>query len=307
MCRRHVDKDLEPYVCVFPECKGSLEFFNNYDDWLEHSKKSHSFEWYCDAAAHVAEVFKTKQDFQDHMKTIHAGTFTESQLPVITEMGARQGSRPFTICPLCNCLPEDIEAEQKKIGSDALELLPKHIAGHLKSLAFISLPWREDIDDEEGDDVSKQIADFSHDASEGKKTREEEDAQSIIDIDMASMSLSFDEDPSEQADTVSLKFTIVSIYNSTNAPLYSHRLLTQISSGNSSMSIYMRTRQTLLCRKPLIVRQTIPKWRASLPSSPGPWEMTREKGRKVQLLGLEITLWDGSVPFRKSWQQLKRC
>jgi hypothetical protein len=196
---------------VFPECKGSLEFFNGYDDWLEHCKKSHAFEWYCDAAAHVPEVFKTKHDFEDHMKTIHAGTFTESQLPVITELGARQGSRPFTICPLCNCLPEDIEAEQKKIGIGALELLPKHIAGHLKSLAFISLPWREDIYDEEGENLSKQIADLSHDASLGEKEEVEGDAQSIIDADMASISLSFDEEPCEQADTVSLKFAMGSI------------------------------------------------------------------------------------------------
>jgi hypothetical protein len=184
-------------VCVFPECRGSLEYFVKFEEWLAHTN-SHAVEWHCDAATHSPVVFRTKQDFKHHLKTIHAGTFTDSQLPVLADLGARQGSRPFTTCPLCNCLPENIEAEVENIGDKALDLLPKHIAGHLKILAFISLPWRDDVDDY-AQSGSKKSSDFSHHTSMGRKDIEQEST------DMPSLSLSFDETPTRRADDVSPK------------------------------------------------------------------------------------------------------
>ncbi|KAE9364149.1 hypothetical protein N431DRAFT_563543 [Stipitochalara longipes BDJ] len=165
--RRHVIKDLEPYVCVFAECKGSLEFFEKFDDWLSHCKRLHCSEWLCDARVHEPQIFKTKDGFQNHMRSAHGGTFNESQLPLITELGVREGPRPFTECPLCNCVPEDIEEKRKKIGDNALDLLPEHIAFHLKALAFISLPW-QDVGSEEETYLHKHADSFSHDVSLGK-------------------------------------------------------------------------------------------------------------------------------------------
>jgi hypothetical protein len=200
----------------FQSATDLLNFFSNFEQWLAHTQKLHSLEWYCDAAAHKPEVFSDRISFQKHMKMYHSGTFTESQLPVISELAAPRSSRPFTICPLCNCIPEDIELERKNIGSNALDLLPKHIAGHLKSLALISLPWREDIKDGDGQNLSKQLADFSHAASMGKKAQNEGDDGSVIDAELARMSLSFDENPTEEADAVSHTFETSSIYT-TNA------------------------------------------------------------------------------------------
>jgi hypothetical protein len=102
-------------------------------------------------------------------------------------------------------LPENIEAEMENIGVKALDLLPKHIAGHLKILAFISLPWRDDVDDyaqsgsKKSSDFSHHASNFSHHASMGRKDIEQEST------DMPSLSLSFDETPTRRADDVSPK------------------------------------------------------------------------------------------------------
>ena len=86
----------------------------------------------------------------------------------------------------------------ENIGDKALDLLPKHIAGHLKILAFISLPWRDDVDDY-AQSGSKKSSDFSHHTSMGRKDIEQEST------DLPSLSLSFDETPTRRADDVSPK------------------------------------------------------------------------------------------------------
>ena len=147
MHSHHVDRDLNPYVCLFKECRGSLEFFDRFSDWLDHTQKLHAcewwkllpFKWYCNAIAHEPLVFATKDEFEVHMRDSHTGTFTESQLPIISERSAHPSSRLSNICPLCNRVPEGI-AELEKLDKDADGLLPKHIAGHLKSLSFLCLP-----------------------------------------------------------------------------------------------------------------------------------------------------------------------
>ena len=113
---------------------------------------------------------------------MHSGTFTDSQLPIMAKLSARPGSRPFTKCPLCDCVPEDIEVAQTKLGNSALDLLPRHIASHLKSLAFVSLPWR---DDGGGEVTSERLADLSHDASLGMKGKEAGKSSTIADEDIA--------------------------------------------------------------------------------------------------------------------------
>ncbi|KAI9853500.1 MAG: hypothetical protein M1813_002205 [Trichoglossum hirsutum] len=195
--RRHVDRDLEPYVCVSEVCKGSLEFFSKFEDWLGHMWKKHAAEWYCDATIHPPQVFSGKDDFEAHMRSSHAGTFTELQLPILTEKNTRPGSRPrpFTLCPLCNCIPQDIAELNERQGCNALDLLPKHVAGHLKSLAFLSLPWREDILGE--DEVENKVIEAaSHDASLGKKDKiRGRETDSVFNSETARTPLLFDDNP----------------------------------------------------------------------------------------------------------------
>lgn len=146
-------------------------------------------------------MFHKKEDFEDHMNSGHAGTFTNSQLPLLVEGCVFPATRPFDICPFCNGLPENIADMNQKLGDKAPDLLPKHIAGHLKALAFMFLPPREDVRVYRNSGEDEALAAASNKPSRGSPSEEpSEDARdstdSVVEPDVARMKLSFDEAPS---------------------------------------------------------------------------------------------------------------
>ncbi|KAL1967097.1 hypothetical protein VTN77DRAFT_3621 [Rasamsonia byssochlamydoides] len=121
------------------------------------------------------------------MGAFHAEKFTQSQLLTLTRRSTRSFPRsPFT-CPLCNCVPEDIALITQELGDKAPYFLSKHIAGHLKSLSFLSLPYRDDTD--------QVPSEASRDASFGRQEdRTDTEQNSAFDSDVARISLTFDDD-----------------------------------------------------------------------------------------------------------------
>ena len=114
---------------------------------MAHMQQEHTTEWRCTIATHPSQsttVFHKKEDFENHMNSDHAGTFNSSQLPLLVERCAVPANRPFEKCPICNRLPPYMEDVEKELGDKAPDLLPEHIAGHLKAIAFMFLPPRED-------------------------------------------------------------------------------------------------------------------------------------------------------------------
>jgi hypothetical protein len=112
------------------------------------------------------------------MEACHAGTFTKSQLPLIAERSKQRSKTvhaPFESCPLCNYEPPDKIARIK---------LPKHISDHVKALAFLSLPWRDDIVEEsnakEGSVDSGRLA--SHETSNRVESSDDGDTSSDIEV-----------------------------------------------------------------------------------------------------------------------------
>ena len=96
------------------------------------------------------------------MRSHHAATFTEEQLPALSEKAKRPSLVPFQSCPLCTWLPSP-EAQTKTAQDEIAERnhirlkkdrfyvdlpseeLQKHIDTHLCKIAVIALPWREDL------------------------------------------------------------------------------------------------------------------------------------------------------------------
>lgn len=80
------------------------------------------------------------------MHSEHRDTFTDAQLGSLAQMNSKPLARPFSECPLCGGLPDDCPSlkEQERTGKP--DNLPRHIAGHLKSLAMLSLPPRDEVD-----------------------------------------------------------------------------------------------------------------------------------------------------------------
>jgi hypothetical protein len=126
-----VKRDIEPYVCVAESCKSHNTCFGNFKQWAMHIQQEH------------------------RMLTEHKGKFNPSRISTLAKIASRPALRPFDECPLCKVRSEDIDsAEGLSRQSGSLDRLPRHVAGHLKSLALMFLPpGDDDTEDETGSET----------------------------------------------------------------------------------------------------------------------------------------------------------
>ncbi|KAI0405375.1 hypothetical protein F4802DRAFT_180093 [Xylaria palmicola] len=126
----HVMKDLDPYVCMFEECDSPDELYSHSNQWLKHMR-GHSLRWRCTIKSHGEFVCRTKDEYVAHMKTAHAGKFTDAQLGVLANRNGRTAGPMFESCPLCG-------------ADEANGNIEEHLVGHLRFLALKSLPSYEE-------------------------------------------------------------------------------------------------------------------------------------------------------------------
>jgi hypothetical protein len=87
---------------MFEDCKQEHQLFNSTDDWFNHMRWQHTLEWSCQAPGHEDRIFHAQPDFEQHMRSHHAGSFTEFQLPTLISKSAKPSSSTFHVCPLCH-------------------------------------------------------------------------------------------------------------------------------------------------------------------------------------------------------------
>jgi hypothetical protein len=111
----------------------------------------HTLRWYCGVSSCQNRAFDELSLFENHMERCHPGTYSLSQLPMLTQSMRRPATEVFEYCPLCNYVPESQQtsaSDQKKhIDIEKANNLHKHIATHLEGFALISLPWQNDAND----------------------------------------------------------------------------------------------------------------------------------------------------------------
>ncbi|RYP46072.1 hypothetical protein DL768_007664 [Monosporascus sp. mg162] len=167
----HVDQDIEPYVCISEDCIEPPQYFTSLQGWMDHMRTRHSMNWseqihterwHCDVhhnePGREPPEFDEKAEFLNHLKTCHGDKLTQSQILGRIRRNRRIATRDPFVCPLCDCVPPDVE---KRKGERPYMLLWEHIAQHLKSVAFLSLSYvGDDLEDRES------IADSSTKASD---------------------------------------------------------------------------------------------------------------------------------------------
>lgn len=198
--------DLEPYVCIFEDCKDAHRLFRDQPAWLLHMQ-THMRNWTCTAAGHKVCIFETEQSFEDHMRSDHATGFKESQLPWYKKRSERPSAIVFTSCPLCGYEPPEerinslmsinrsdhnLKYEHGKVIS---EDIAKHIALHLQALSVKALPWQENVEEEAQSETS-----VSKHANEGHKSDDDRSSILLVDDDI---SLEFVDDPERNQATIS--------------------------------------------------------------------------------------------------------
>ena len=132
---------------------------------IEWSDRIHTKRWYCDVNHGITPPqFGDKVALMEHLESEHEN-LTRSQMLGRLRRNKRKVTREPFVCPLCDCVPPDVE---KRRGERPYELLWKHIAQHLKSVAFYSLSYIGVGDDPE--DI-ESIGDFSTVASDNSDTK----------------------------------------------------------------------------------------------------------------------------------------
>ena len=159
--RHHVDDDLKPYACLFPECAEALVFFTRRAHWKSHMESVHSKDWarrvhtiiwYCDIDHEPPERFETELLWRQHMNYLDSHPKrqlikpTKAQLDALSPRKQQAALRERFVCPLCEQIPEKIQPlvnNGKMNPADLYEFLTDHIANHIKSLSLISVPCLE--------------------------------------------------------------------------------------------------------------------------------------------------------------------
>ena len=127
--KRHVLRDLQPYICTFGDCNETNTLFERRRDWIDHELQTHRREWYCNTPEH--EPYKFRVEFQSHMRHQHSEQVEEGQLDVLADLNARPAVHSKYSCPLCR------SDESKDLSIDRLEA---HLGRHLEAVACFVLP-----------------------------------------------------------------------------------------------------------------------------------------------------------------------
>lgn len=197
--RQHLDKDLQPYVCMSEQCKEPVRFFAHSGHWIEHmrgmhkanwTQEIHSTVWVCDIL-HSEKHFDEKEDFENHLKNDHDPPPTDAQCFALVRRKKKSAIREPSFCPLCE---RPVGASSPASPPDSgLSPLESHIADHLKYLAFFSLPSLDDSHREEGAPNSEIHA--SVDLESENKPKQYLDSHSDDNSELTDTNLSFDRDP----------------------------------------------------------------------------------------------------------------
>ncbi|KAF5691978.1 transcription factor Zn C2H2 [Fusarium circinatum] len=111
--RHHVDEHIEPYTCVFQNCKESKRYFMHREEWATHMSINHDWlhranarTWQCDTGHEDPISFEFRSQWMGHMQDYHpeltiSGHFDERR------ESRRYTIRDFVVCPLCEQIPED--------------------------------------------------------------------------------------------------------------------------------------------------------------------------------------------------------
>jgi hypothetical protein len=144
--RVHVDKDLQPYVCISEKCQSPYQFFETQWEWKKHmesfhhmdwSQRVHMMTWTCDIGHETQLEFKSEDEFRKHFGEQHSA-LNGLRVNALARRNRGLGSREPLVCPMCETIPGEVTRTSSK--GIKIQNFHNHIADHLKSLAFFSLP-----------------------------------------------------------------------------------------------------------------------------------------------------------------------
>ncbi|KAM0182216.1 hypothetical protein ACHAPF_001103 [Botrytis cinerea] len=151
--KKHVFRDLRPYVCTFQEC--DLRMFWSRNEWFAHEVQNHRREWVCQQCQHAP--FSSSSAYEAHLHSRHQVELKGSQLKALLLQSEEPVDKlSATACRLCDqweTIIEDKRFDSKRPFLDGVQppqsygtrgQFRRHLGRHMEQLALFALPINED-------------------------------------------------------------------------------------------------------------------------------------------------------------------
>ncbi|PQE04840.1 ankyrin repeat protein [Rutstroemia sp. NJR-2017a BBW] len=176
--KKHVFRDLRPYVCTFKEC--DMRMFRSRNEWFSHELQNHRREWACQQCQHAP--FSSSSEYEGHLRANHHIELQGSQLKALLLQSEEPVDKvAAAACRLCNDWETNIEDPKHDSNRSFLHggqstqpygtrnQFRRHLGRHMEQLALFALPMAEDTmeDDSlsEEDDVEQAVISVNNEAS----------------------------------------------------------------------------------------------------------------------------------------------
>jgi hypothetical protein len=172
-------RDLKPYVCTSEEC--DMKLFPDRRTWFTHELQNHLVEWKCCFC--TSTPCQTRDQFNKHVRRIHADKFTEDQLPALVKVCQKPVDklRP-SACPFCDEWETKLRELNTHMSPDEIlvvttEQFRHHVGSHMEQLALFAIPrgYKEGSDAGSSRAAPGHGSDGSSDRSLVKPDYEDED------------------------------------------------------------------------------------------------------------------------------------
>ncbi|VUC29319.1 unnamed protein product [Clonostachys rosea] len=110
--RKHVDHDLQPYICLSKECFNAEVAFGRYSAWKAHMNQAHSTSWVKELCTETQWkcdfdniMHYDEESLKTHMNNFHQDLLTEEQISEVASWSAVPVQPDTERCPLCQYSP----------------------------------------------------------------------------------------------------------------------------------------------------------------------------------------------------------
>ncbi|KAH7242650.1 hypothetical protein BKA59DRAFT_546922 [Fusarium tricinctum] len=155
--KKHVFRDLRPYVCLSDACKTPERLYRRRNEWKMHMRREHWKFWHCPFGCDAE--FDRAEGFQNHIQTAHRNNMSSDKIRALGELSSRtNAAKAKGQCPLCCDFQVNSENQYEK-----------HIGQHLENLSLFTLPniGDEGNEDEDEDQAGARDGDDEDDDDDG--------------------------------------------------------------------------------------------------------------------------------------------
>ncbi|PVH96310.1 hypothetical protein DM02DRAFT_505731, partial [Periconia macrospinosa] len=124
--RDHLRRDLQPYMCTYPDCPLPDQLYYDFNSWNMHEQRCHRPIWICNEGHEIS--FRDRDEYMEHVRVAHAPIAKTLLLPELVDTRESTTRECERDCPFC-----------LRYFSRTMDM-QLHISRHLESVALLTLP-----------------------------------------------------------------------------------------------------------------------------------------------------------------------